>query len=692
MTKEKPAYNNDYSKLEDLLNTIDGKIKDLHINDSILDSESRLSREEFTKNISITNHFHVLLNELETKAYLQYNPEKSSPPENLKANDIFNRIKQEGIVSGLINKNIQKAFSIIRESPNTFLEVVIAIGQEPKPGQPPKIVYWIGDDYEEEQAVNEYYVRKNDLILKLDKGKPGIPGINVRGVEIQPADEESLKIYANENILCNTQGEYYASCPGMVSLRDGVLTLRKIDRDASFSLHLSEDHMQAFLSIDPPSGQGKKVEFDEVRSHMLKLGIKKGVDFSVVQYAIEMANQKEQPAKDIVIAQGRGPTTGTNGEIKWHIKPVLSSERYTIREDGSVDFYNLRDFVTVMKDTHLVTVIPPTQGREGFTVTGEKIPGLWGEKNEIVAGDNITKKDNDQKWYAGCTGKYYSHDNILDVLPVLLIQKDVDFSTGNIDFMGDIIINGNILDGFTVKTTGSVTVGGTIEAANVSAGRDIEVKKGIFGKGKGKVVAGNDVISAFLQNARVEAGHDVVIGNQILNSVVSAAGCVVLQAGKGSITGGKTTAGYKISARIIGNEYGTKTFVEVGINNVVLERMMLISEKKQTLTGHLERLDHFLKAQKQSKEDMDDEQEQLVSTAQKKRKQLLTAIDHLSDEYQELALKLYTTKHPVITCSHMIMSDVIVKLRERRYKFHQPVPNCIITYDNKKDKIHIQTK
>ena len=65
---------------------------------------------------------------------------------------------------------------------------------------------------------------------------------------------------------------------------------------------------------------------------------------------------------------------------------------------------------------------------------------------------------------------------------MLDIPGNVDFSTGSINFLGDINIKGDVLSGFTVRAMGNIHVDGVIEAGSaVEAGGDLVVVKGILG-------------------------------------------------------------------------------------------------------------------------------------------------------------------------------------------------------------------
>ena len=68
------------------------------------------------------------------------------------------------------------------------------------------------------------------------------------------------------------------------------------------------------------------------------------------------------------------------------------------------------------------------------------------------------------------------------------IPGDVDFSVGNISFGGDVNIHKSVLDLFRVTSQTNITIGGTIEAAEVHAGQNLIVRGGIVGKDNAHVV------------------------------------------------------------------------------------------------------------------------------------------------------------------------------------------------------------
>ena len=49
------------------------------------------------------------------------------------------------------------------------------------------------------------------------------------------------------------------------------------------------------------------------------------------------------------------------------------------------------------------------------------------------------------------------------MFPVYVVPGDVDFSTGNIDFIGSVKVMGSVRNGFSVKAEGNVEIMGRLE-------------------------------------------------------------------------------------------------------------------------------------------------------------------------------------------------------------------------------------
>src|SRR5690606_37538626 len=98
----------------------------------------------------------------------------------------------------------------------------------------------------------------------------------------------------------------------------------------------------------------------------------------------------------------------------------------------------------------------------------------------------------------------------LSVQPVVEVKGNIDFETGSMNATTDVLVRGNIQDGFHVHTTRNLSVNGFIEGAEVKAAGDVQVRGGIAGKNKGTVEAGGQIIAKFCNEANLKAQGDIV--------------------------------------------------------------------------------------------------------------------------------------------------------------------------------------
>ncbi|MNI32093.1 hypothetical protein D3C73_859930 [compost metagenome] len=210
--------------------------------------------------------------------------------------------------------------------------------------------------------------------------------------------------------------------------------------------------------------------------------------------------------------------------------------------------------------------MPPVPGRPGVAVTGETIAAKEGKEARFKIGKNVVLNPEQTALYAAIDGLVTQTDKgKLNVFPIYEINGNVDYSTGNIDFVGTVVVRGNILTGFRITAAGDIRVIGGVEGAELYADGSIEISGGIIGYNKGIVKAGHCVKSSFIQDGNVVAGEDVTVSQSIMHSNIRAGRDVVCGGAKGLIVGGSIQAGERVTARIIGNPMSTTTSIEVGV-------------------------------------------------------------------------------------------------------------------------------
>lgn len=153
-----------------------------------------------------------------------------------------------------------------------------------------------------------------------------------------------------------------------------------------------------------------------------------------------------------------------------------------------MDYKNLKKnkLGVVKKDSNIAHYIPNTKGEDGFSVTGEILKAEDGKELKITVSENVVRRDNN--FYTIIDGLLeYNFDGenvVIKVSNVYVVNGNVDFKTGNIEFPGSIIVSGEIMSGFSVVSGENVIA--KVISGDVKANGNIIVKEGIIGSSIGK--------------------------------------------------------------------------------------------------------------------------------------------------------------------------------------------------------------
>ncbi|WP_425415646.1 DUF342 domain-containing protein [Paenibacillus oryzae] len=295
-----------------------------------------------------------------------------------------------------------------------------------------------------------------------------------------------------------------------------------------------------------------------------------------------------------LIAQGQSPGEGKDGMVRFTVSLGDEDKRPAEDQDGKVDFKQVSQLKNVMKGQLIAELVDPTPGPPGQTVTGEMIPPKLGKRARFKIGKNVVPGGDGTALYAAIDGMItLTEKGKINVFPVYEVNGDVNYGIGNIDFVGTVVIRGNVLNGFRVRASGDIRVIGGVEGAELESEGSIEVTGGILASNKGHVKAKGSVKSSFIQDAHVYAGEDVIIGQSIMHSSVKAGKSVVCSGAKGIIVGGNVQAGDLVAARTVGNAMSTATAIEVGVNPQLREELL---ELRASIKTNHEALDKTEKA------------------------------------------------------------------------------------------------
>lgn len=356
---------------------------------------------------------------------------------------------------------------------------------------------------------------------------------------------------------------------------------------------ISPDHLQAeiLLLTDDPT---VSVSEGDVQEALAKSGVRFGIMANVVhQLCSAPQDYRNIP---LPIACGNPALPGTDARIEYPFQDSIDAHlKPKELEDGRVDFYTVTSIANVSKGQLVAQKIPAGQGQNGTAVTGEPIAARPGKEAVIKPGKNVVFNQDRTMLYATIDGQVSFTDNDkVNVFPIYEVNGDVDFSIGNIDFVGNVFIRGNVPTGFRIKASGDIRVLGSVEGAELEAGGSVEIKSGIVAQDKGHVIAGVNVKTSFIQNGNVTAGHEVLVSQSIMFSNVRSGKNIICNGPKGIIIGGTLQAGERIVARVFGNSSATPTILEVGVKPELRAELVSISKELQTTYENLRKTDQGL--------------------------------------------------------------------------------------------------
>lgn len=343
-----------------------------------------------------------------------------------------------------------------------------------------------------------------------------------------------------------------------------------------FNLIVSANKLKVYLRV-VFCEKCENIKAEEVFDKLKEMGI----SFGIKEHDIKVYCKSGEYFKELVAAEGIAPVHGTDARLEYNFK-IDESVEFKEKEDGTVDFKNINNIKSVAKDGLLCTLIPAIEGQAGKDVYGNEIPYNKGKTLELPTGKNTYRSEDNLKLFAAADGAIYVNAKNIDVNTVYTV-KNVDQTTGNIDFLGSVIVQGDVKAGYSVKAKDDIVVKGIVEGAILESGKDILISNGMNGRDVGSLTAQGNITSKYLENATIKAGKNV-FSDAIINCNVFAGENIILKGSRGVIIGGECVAGESIRAKTIGTKNNIQTKIEID-----LERYMEMhnSQKNQNLMKKL---------------------------------------------------------------------------------------------------------
>lgn len=358
-------------------------------------------------------------------------------------------------------------------------------------------------------------------------------------------------------------------------------------KPAEVQVFLTTDELHANIQVFPPIGDLPHVTVEMIKEALAKRKVTVGVDDEAIRRVVE----NREYMKTIQVAAGVPPVNGVDASLIFHYSKNRHVQDRSLENLQAIDMKELDNIINVEAETLLIEKIPPVGGVAGKTVTGRAILQKRGQDIRLRAGKGVKADPDGLRFYAERGGEVQFRNNQITVNDVHAVQ-DVDASTGNVRFNGNIYVAGLVNDGYTVEARGMVRVDGSVGAATVIAEGDVFVAGGIFGSADCRIESKTGKVHAkFAQNATITAALDIEIEDYAKECRLTAGGAIRVTSEKGEhgfVVGGRAQAVQEVVVNNAGSHLELRTQIEVGVDS---ETMRVIDESRVWLRESYKKLD-----------------------------------------------------------------------------------------------------
>lgn len=313
-----------------------------------------------------------------------------------------------------------------------------------------------------------------------------VRGISVKdGVIKVVSDEEvddrisiaackGINLFINDE-LCTSGRRYSVSSTDNIRYEPEI-----IEEDRECIIKVENNKMRAYITVKYKPQYTYKLIDQKIEKNLVlmakKVKSKEATRYTIndliyllkienIVYGINKNNlieaTKGDVLKPLLIAEGKPIIQDIPSRVKILFKEDMKRK---VDDNAKIDYREMFVIQNVSKGEVIAEIIPRIEGEDGINVYGETlnrntirdIP-VRADKNCHIEGSNII---------ADVSGKPSYKNNIISVFNSYELT-DIDLSTGNVDFKGDVIVGRDIKEGMVVKAGNSLVVGGNVYSAVV---------------------------------------------------------------------------------------------------------------------------------------------------------------------------------------------------------------------------------
>lgn len=352
------------------------------------------------------------------------------------------------------------------------------------------------------EAVNEKLIKTNlEELNKIDEPKDTTPtheevlnGVSIKDgvinvISDDDADERiSIASCRGINLFINGElcisGRRYS-----VSSMDNIrYEAEVIEEDREYKIKVDNNKMRAYITVKYMPQYTYKLIDQNIQKNLIlmakKVKSKEATKYTMndliyllklenINYGINKDNLLEATKGDILkpllIAEGKPVIQDIPSRVNILFK---EDKKIEVDDNTRIDYRETFILQNVSKGEVIAEIIPRIEGEDGMNVYGEVLSRnvvrdtpVRVDKNCHIEGNQIIADVSGKPSYKGKMISVYNSYEL----------TDIDLSTGNVNFKGDVVVGRDIKEGMTVKAGNSLVVGGNIYSAKAISNGDTTI-------------------------------------------------------------------------------------------------------------------------------------------------------------------------------------------------------------------------
>ncbi|MCR4579635.1 MAG: FapA family protein [Treponema sp.] len=413
--------------------------------------------------------------------------------------------------------------------------------------------------------------------------------------------------------------------------------------DVVIGIEVSKDEMKGSIVVSPPTGSGSEASAEMIKRALMAQGVVEACynEEKIIEFV-------DRPTYNIPyeVASAILPVDGHDAYISYNFETDPKKLKAKVSETGQINYKELNQIQNVIADQPLAQKIPAERGKGGKTLFGRYLEAKNGKDIQIQLGANVKLDRDGVTIKAEIDGEVMLVNGKVTVEPIKYLDA-VNVKTGDIKFVGTVVIKGSVEEGYKVEAT-NIEVNGIVDKSRLEATGNIIVRQGIFGKGEGYIKAGKSLWAKFINDTTVEVEENVIVFDSIVNSNVTAMKNIIVKGKKAQIIGGHLLATEEICAKKIGSPGGgTETILEVGIDPRAKKRLEELQTMQAKSTKEYENCDldiQTLEQQKKLRKKLPQEKEEKLKTLKVRCEQISKELEDMTKEINSIQAHLRELK------------------------------------------------